>query len=112
MNMSNDQNDSSIIHIIGGSDPQLLSLNKRLVHSGLNSLALTEDQSFRNLLTTLEDIRPQSGFDEIHLYGHGKPGHQRLGRGEITVESLRTKKKLWQQLGQMGGKGSDILLYG
>ena len=112
MNMSNDQNDSSIIHIIGGSDPQLLSLNERLVHSGLNSLALTEDQSLRNLLTTLEDIRPQSGFDEIHLYGHGKPGHQRLGRGEITVESLRTKKKLWQQLGQMGGKGSDILLYG
>ena len=112
MTLNTDQNNSSIVHVIGGSEPQLLSLHQRLESSGLNTLVLTEDQSFQNLLTKLEDIRPQSGFDEIHLYGPGKPGHQKLGREEITVESLRTEKKLWQQLGQMGGKGSDILLYG
>ena len=112
MTLNTDQNNSSIVHVIGGSDPQLLSLHEKLESSGLNTLVLNEDQSFRNLLTTLDDVRPQSGFDEIHLYGPGKPGHQKLGRGEITVESLRTEQKLWQQLGQMGRKGSDLLLYG
>ena len=92
MTLNTDQNNSSIVHVIGGSDPQLLSLHEKLESSGLNTLVLNEDQSFRKLLTTLEDVRPQSGFDEIHLYGPGKPGHQKLGRGEITVESLRTEQ--------------------
>ena len=112
MTLNINQNNSSIVHIIRGSDPQLLSLHQRFESSGLNTLVLTADQSFRNLLKTLEDIRPQSGFDEIHLYGPGRPGRQRLGRGEITDESLKTQKRLWQRLGQMGDKDSDILLYG
>ena len=67
MTLNKDPNNSSVIHIIGGTDPQLLSLHEKLESSGLNTLALTEDQSFRNLLTTLEDVRPRSGFDEIYF---------------------------------------------
>ena len=93
MTLNTEHDNSSIIHIIGGSDPQLLSLHERLKQSGLNSLVLTEDQSFRNLLKILDDMRPQSGFDQIHLYGPGKPGRQRLGWGEISVNNLSTQKK-------------------
>ncbi|MFL0789969.1 MAG: DUF4347 domain-containing protein, partial [Prochlorococcus sp.] len=107
-----DLNQSPIVHVIGGTDHELLSLYERLEHSGLNTMMLNADQSFRDLITELEEIRPESGFDEIHIYGPGKPGRQRLGRGEITARSLRKQKKLWQQLGEMGHKGSDLLLYG
>ena len=48
-----DLNQSPIVHVVGGTDHELLSLYKRLEHSGLNTLMLNADQSFRDLITEL-----------------------------------------------------------
>lgn len=103
---------SSSVHIIDGSDPQLLSLQSILIGAGLTTAVISPGQGLSDLLDDLEATKPINGFDAIHLYGHGRPGSQQLGQDLVTGATVANQRSTWEQLGALASKEADLLLYG
>jgi TRAP-type transport system periplasmic protein len=102
----------SSVHLVNGSDPQLLGLFHNLQAAGLNAFLVSEFQSLSDVVDALEPHAPQSGFRAIHLYGHGQPGVQDFGRDPITGENLVGQQSSWRRLGELSHPDADLLLYG
>jgi len=111
MSFSNEPTGSSI-HLIDGSDPSMLGLESILNSAGLATLVIGPDQELQNVLDDLEKRKPHDGFDAIHLYGHGRPGEQQLGRDLLTEANHENHLGTWEQLGSMAAVDGDLLLYG
>ena len=71
-----------------------------------------EEDAFQDLLSRLQQVRPQSGSSEIYLYGLGELGKQGLVAEQTSLKRWKEQKDFWQKLGDMGREGADILLYG
>jgi hypothetical protein len=80
MGFSNETAGINTLHLIDGSDSGLLGLQDILSDAGLTTIVIGPTQSLKDVLGELEHLKPSSGFDAIHLYGHGQPGEQQLGR--------------------------------
>ena len=102
----------SSIHLVNGSDPQLLGLFHILEAAGLNTLWVDGSQSLSDVVEALEPLTPPSGFSAIHVYGHGEPGTQDFGRDPITGANLAGQQSSWQRLAELSQADADLLLYG
>ena len=71
-----------------------------------------EKDLFQDLFSRLHHTQPQSGFDELHLYGLEELGKQGRGKEEISLKRWRAQKDYWQKLGDIGREEADILPYG
>ena len=112
MSFSNETAGMNSIHLIDGSDSGLLGLQDILSGAGLTTIVIGPTQSLKDVLGELEHLKPSSGFDAIHLYGHGQPGEQQLGRDLLTGETISAQHRVWQQLGALSSSEADLLLYG
>ena len=88
MSFSNEATGSSI-HVIDGSDPSLLGLQSILRSAGLLTVVIGPEQALDDVLVDLEQHKPRHGFEAIHLYGHGRPGEQELGRNLLTGTTVK-----------------------
>lgn len=112
MSFHNPDDTGSSVHIVNGSDPQLLDLFQRLETAGHTALLIEPTDSIGDVIGELKKQAPGSGYKAIHLYGHGQPGRQELGIDPITGEALARQRPLWQQLSRLAAPEADLLLYG
>lgn len=103
---------ASTIHLVNGSDPQMLGLFHTLQAAGLNALWVTGSQSLSDVVAVLEPLAPPTGFSAIHVYGHGQPGVQEFGGDPITGDNLASQRNSWQRLGELSHADADLLLFG
>lgn len=111
MSFSNEPTGSSI-HVIDGSDPSLLDLQSILRSAGLLTVVIGPEQALDDVLVDLEEHKPRHGFEAIHLYGHGRPGEQELGRDLLTGTTVKKHLATWERLGSLAAGDGDLLLYG
>jgi TRAP-type C4-dicarboxylate transport system substrate-binding protein len=112
MSSSFDPEGMSSIHLVNGSDPQLLGLFHTLQAAGLNTLLVDGSQLLSDVVEALEPITPPKGFSAVHVYGHGQPGAQDFGRDPITGDNLASQQSSWQRLVKLSQADADLLLYG
>lgn len=112
MSLFVDHADAAAIHLVNGSDPQLLSLFQQLELDGHTALLVDPSDSIGDVVRELRDQAPASGYTAIHVYGHGRPGRQDLGLDPITGEALAGQRAFWQDLSCLAAPDADLLLYG
>ena len=107
-----DPADATAIHLVNGSDPQLLNLFQQLERDGHTAILVDPLASIGDVVGELRDQAPASGYTAIHVYGHGQPGRQDLGIDPITGEALAEQRPFWRELGRLAAAEADLLLYG
>jgi TRAP-type C4-dicarboxylate transport system substrate-binding protein len=112
MSFSSELVNLNSLHLIDGSDPQLLGIQAALEGAGFATVLIQPGHGLQDVVDVLKQGHPKLGFDSIHIYGHGRSGEQDFGHDLITGRSVREQKQTWQQLGELASPDADLLLYG
>ncbi len=84
MSFSSELVNLNSLHLIDGSDPQLLGIQAALEGAGFATVLIQPGHGLQDVVDVLKQGHPKLGFDSIHIYGHGRSGEQDFGHDLIT----------------------------